>query len=134
METILVPVRFPLSEHSLRTLREAVELAEERDAELAILHVNLYQNSHEATRLDLKRAVEAEFGRLTNVRYLIDRAFIVEDQILEEIIAEDADVVVLGHKQLSRWRRAINRMLDDPDIAEYLKDHVDVEFVVVEPS
>lgn len=132
METVLVPVRYPLSEHSARTLSKAVEVAKERDAELLVLHVSLYQNGAEITRQDLKNAVEAEVGRLSNVRYLVDRAFIVEDQILKEIVSEDADIIVLGHKQLGRWRRAVNRMLDDPDIAEYLQQQVDAEFVIVE--
>lgn len=132
METVLVPVRYPLSEHSTRTLKKAVSIAEDRDAELLVLHVSLYQNGTEITRQELKTAVEAKVGRLTNVRYLVDRAFIVEDQILKEIIAEDADVVVLGHKQLGRWRRAVNNLLDDPDIAQYLQEQVDTEFVIVE--
>lgn len=134
METVLVPVRYPLSEHSARTLQRAVEIADERDAELVVLHVSLYQQGEGVTRHQLKSGVEAEVGRLSNARYLVDRAFIVEDQIMDEIIAEDADVVVLGHKQLAPWRRAINRLLDDPDIAEYLQENVDVEFVIVEAS
>lgn len=133
MSTVLVPVRFPLSDHSAHTLSKAIEVAEERDAELAVLHVNLYQNGEEVTRPQLKAAIEAEFGRLPNARYLVDRAFIVEDQIMDEIVAEDPDVVVLGHKQLGRWRRAVNRLLDDPDIAEYLQEHIDVEYVIVDP-
>ncbi len=132
MVIVLVPVRYPISSHSKGTLERAIKVAEERDAELVILHVDLYQDPQEVTRFDLKRAVESEFGRLPNARYLVDRAFIVEDQILEEIVAEDADVVVLGHKQLGRWRRAINRMVDDPDIAEYLQQQIDAEFVIVE--
>lgn len=134
MGTVLVPVRYPLSDHSKRTLKRAIEEATARDAELAVLHVNPYQAKHEVTRHQLKAAVEAVVGTQPAARYLVDRAFIVEDQILDEIIAEDADVVVLGHKQLGRWRRTVNRLLDDPDIAEYLQDQVDVEFVVVGPE
>ncbi|MFW6448912.1 MAG: universal stress protein [Halobacteriota archaeon] len=132
MTKVLVPVRYPLSPHSKRTLEKAIDEAEDREAELVVLHVSLYHHGDEVTRRELKAAVEGEFGRLPNARFLIDRAFIVEDQILEEIVAEDADVVVLGHKQLGRWRRAINRLVDDPDVAEYLQDKVDVEFVIVE--
>lgn len=132
METVLVPVRYPLSDHSIRTLSKAVEEANERDAELLVLHVNLYQNGTEVTRGELKAAVQAEVGPLSNVRYLVDRAFIVEEQILKEIVNEDADVVVLGHKQLGRWRRTVNQLLDDPDIAQYLQQQVDTEFIVVE--
>ncbi|MFP4589887.1 MAG: universal stress protein [Halobacteriales archaeon] len=132
MTTVLVPVRYPLTEHSRRTLEKAIDVAEDRGAELVVLHVSLYHYGEEVTGRELKAAVESEFGRLPNARFHVDRAFIVEDQILEEIVAEDADVVVLGHKQLGRWRRAINRLVDDPDVAEYLQDKVDVEFVIVE--
>lgn len=134
METVLVPVRYPLSSHSARTLRKAVEVADKRGAELIILHVDLYQNGSEVTRNDLKEAVQAEMGRIPNARYLVDRAFLVEEQILEEVVAEDPEIVVLGHKQLGRWRRALHRLRDDPDIAEYLQREVDTEFVIVEAS
>lgn len=133
MTTVLVPVRFPISEHSAHTLSKAIEVAEERDAELVVLHVNPYQNREEVSRYQLKSAVEERFGPLPYARFHVDRAFIVEDQIMDEIITEDPDVVVLGHKQLGRWRRAVNRLLDDPDIAEYLQEHIDVEYVIVNP-
>lgn len=132
METVLVPVRYPLSEHSARTLGRAVDVAEERDAELIVLHVDLYQEGHEVTRNDLKAAVESEVGHLPNARYLVDRAFLVEEQILEEVVAEEPDVVVLGHKQWGRWRGALHRLRNDPDIAAYLQREVDAEFVIVE--
>ena len=45
MSLVVVPVRYPPSSHSAATLREAVRVAEERDADLTILHVDLYQNS-----------------------------------------------------------------------------------------
>lgn len=132
METVLVPVRYPLSDHSARTLSEAVSVAQQRDAELIVLHVNLYQNGHVVTRNELKRAVEEEVGALPNARFLVDRAFLVEEQILEEVVAEEADVVVIGHKQLGRVRGALSRLRSDPDIADYLQREVDAEFVVVE--
>lgn len=133
METVLAPVRYPLSEHSRHTLSEAARIAEQRDAELTILHVNLYQNGERVTRSELKRAVEDELGPLSNTRYVVRRGFLVEETIVEEIAAENADVAVIGHKQLSRWRRTINRLLDDPDIAEYLKERVTCELIVIPP-
>ena len=131
MTTVLVPVRYPLSNHSASTLEKAVDLATELEAELIVLHVNLYQNGDHVTRTQLKRAVESVVGPLPFVRYSITQGFIVEETILEEIASEKADVVVIGHKQLSRWRRAFNRLVDDPDIADYLGKNVDCEVHVV---
>ena len=129
MTLVLVPVRYPLSEHSRATLSEAVSIAEERNASLTVLHVNLYQNSGHISRRDLKRAVEAAVGRFENARYLVRTGFLVEETILEEAIAEDADVVVIGEKQAGRWRRMIRRLVDDPDVERYLREELDSEVV-----
>lgn len=131
MSSVLVSVRYPLSEQSTRTLAEAVEVAGERELDLVVLHVDLYQNGRDITRRDLKREVEAELGHLPNARYLVVHGFIVEETILKEILNEQPDVVVLGHKQLSRWRETINRLFDDPNIANYLQQQLDCEFVIV---
>lgn len=134
MTTVLVPVRYPLSSHSARTLRRAVEIADDEDGELIVLHVNLFQNGRGVTRSELKRAVEGELGSpLSNARYSVTRGFLVEETILEEVASEAADVIVMGHKQIGRWRRAFNRLLNDPDVAEFVEDKVDCEVVVVRP-
>lgn len=133
METVLVPVRYPLSDHSIHTLSEARDIADERDAELIVLHVNLYQNGDRVTQRELKRAVEATLGTLSNGRYVVRRGFLVEEGILEELAAANADVAVIGQKQLGRWRRALNRLRSDPDIATYLRNRIDCEIVVVTP-
>ena len=125
MTRVVVPVRYPLSKHSKATLSVAVDAAEERDAELTVLHVDLYQDSHGVARADLKRAVEREFGSLDRTRYVVRRGFLVEETILEEIAAEAADVVVIGSKQTGRWRRMLRRFLDDPDIDTYLREKLD---------
>jgi len=41
MTLVVVPVRFPPSSHSEATLREAAKVAEDRDADLTVLHVDL---------------------------------------------------------------------------------------------
>lgn len=133
MKQVVVPVRYPLSDHSRATLTEAIEIAEEEDAALTVLHVNLYQNGRQVTRRQLKEAVEAEFGRIPNVRYSIRRGILVEESILEEIAAEDADVVVIGKKQAGRWRKTIRRLVDDPDIETFLREHLDCRVVTVSP-
>jgi nucleotide-binding universal stress UspA family protein len=133
MVTVLVPVRYPLSEHSQHTLSRAVETATERDGDLVVLHVDLYQNGDKIDRTELKRGIEREMGTLENVRYLVRRGFLVEETILEEIAAEDADVVVIGHKQLGRFRRTMRRLKRDPDIESYLRERVDCELLTVPP-
>ena len=125
MTRVVVPVRYPLSRHSKATLSEAVDVADERDAELTVLHVDLYQDSHGVTRAELKRAIEREFGSLERTRYVVRRGFLVEETILEEIAAEEADVVIIGSKQSGRWRRTLRRFLDDPDIDTYLREKLD---------
>jgi len=131
MSNVVVPVRYPLSKHSRQTLGQAIELANERDADLSVLHVDLYQSSHDVTRAELKRSVEDEFGKLPNAGYIARKGFLVEETILEEIANEDADVVVIGHKQEGRWRQMIRKLVSDPDIESYLRERLDCELVTV---
>lgn len=132
MTRVVVPVRYPLTRHSKKTLSEAIRIANERDAHLTVLHVDLYQDGRKVSRAELKRAVEAEFGPLDRVRYLIRRGFLVEETILEETVAEGADIVVIGSKQASRWRRTLSRFLDDPDIESFLTEKLDCTVVTVQ--
>lgn len=131
MTLVVVPVRFPPSSHSEATLREAVRVAEDRDADLTILHVDLYQNSGGVSRSNLKQAVEKLIGRIDRARYVVRRGFLVEETILEEIIAEDADVVVIGSKQAGRWRRMVQKLLSDPDIDSFLRGELDCTVITV---
>jgi nucleotide-binding universal stress UspA family protein len=131
MTLVVVPVRYPLSTHSTATLREAVRIGRERDADLTVLHVDLYQNSRGVSRAALKRAVERELGEIERARYIVRKGFLVEETILEEVAAEDADVVVIGSKQAGRWRRMLNRVLDDPDVESYLRDKLDCTVITV---
>ena len=133
MTQVVVPVRYPLTEHSRATLAEAIEIADQRDAALTVLHVNLYHNGHATSRRELKDAVESEFGRLPNARYVVRSGLLVEETILEEIAAEEADVVVIGKKQVSRWRQMIRRLIDDPDVEQYLRTELDCDVVTVSP-
>lgn len=134
MSLVVVPVRYPLSKHSRRTLERAIEVAREREAALTVLHVDLYQNGKKVTRLDLKNAVERAFGRLENTRYVVRTGFLVEESILDEVAAEQADAVVIGSKQASRLRRIFQRFTDNPDIDRYLRSHLDCEVITVESA
>lgn len=132
MTLVVVPVRYPLSRHSIATLSEAIRIADERDAALTVLHVDLYQDSHEVTRTDLKRAVQREFGVQPTARYVVRRGFLVEETILDEVAAEEADVVVIGAKQASRWRRTLQRLFSDPDVESYLREKLDATIITVD--
>ncbi|ELZ17564.1 MULTISPECIES: universal stress protein [Natrinema] len=134
MSLVVVPVRYPLSKHSRRTLERAIEIARSRDAALTVLHVNLYQNGKKVTRVDLKNAVEKAFGRIERARYVVRTGFLVEESILDEVAAEGADVVVIGSKQASRLRRIFQRFTDNPDIEQYLRRHLDCEVITVESA
>lgn len=131
MTQVIVPVRYPLSEHSQSTLAEAIQIVEEEAASLTILHINLHQSGKQVTRSQLKSAVEAEFGRIGNVRYAVRKGLFVEQAILEEIAAEEADVVVIGKKQVGRLRQVIHRLTDDPDIDSFLRSRLDCRVVTV---
>lgn len=133
MTLVVVPVRYPLSRHSRATLQRAIEVAEEHDADLTVLHVNLYQHDQSVTRTELKRAVEAVFGRLPRARYVVRPGFLVEETILDEVAAENADYVVIGRKQAGRWRRMIRQLIDDPDIEGFLRRELDCEIITASP-
>jgi nucleotide-binding universal stress UspA family protein len=133
MTLVVVPVRYPLSRHSRATLKRAIDVAEDHDADLTVLHVNLYQNDEDASRTELKNAVEAEFGRLPHARYVVRSGFLIEETILDEVAAEGADYVVIGRKQAGRWRRMVRRLIDDPDIEGFLRRELDCEVITASP-
>ncbi|MCQ4332472.1 universal stress protein [Natronomonas sp. F2-12] len=133
MTLVVVPVRYPLSQHSRATLKRAIDVAEERDAELTVLHVNLFQNDRDVSRTELKNAVEKEFGRLPRARYVIRSGFMIEETILDEVAAEGADYVVIGRKQAGRWRRMVRQLIDDPDIEGYLRRKLECEVITASP-
>lgn len=132
MSLVVVPVRYPLSEASKATLETAIQVAEEHDADLTVLHVNLYQHSHRVTRAELRDAVETEYGRLPRTRYAVSSGLLVEETILEEIVGLDADIVVIGKKQAGRWRSMVRRLTDDTDIERFLREELDCEVVTAE--
>lgn len=132
MALVVVPVRYPLTKHSRRTLERAIAVARDRDAALTVLHVDLYQNGKKVTRIDLKNAVEREFGRIENTRYVVRSGFLVEESILDEVAAEEADVVVIGSERASRLRRLFRRFTNNPDIERFLRDHLECEVITVE--
>jgi nucleotide-binding universal stress UspA family protein len=131
MTQAVVPVRYPLSENSRATLAEAIQIASERESLLTVLHVDLYQSEKQVTRSRLKQAVEREFDTPPDTRYSVRKGMLVEESILEEVAAEKADIVVIGQKQASRWRKMVRRLVGDPDIEAFLRDELDCQVVTV---
>lgn len=131
MTLVVVPVRYPLSKHSKATLRKAIDIAEERGGELTVMHVNTYQSNRRVTRAELRQATEEAFGPLPNARYAVREGFLVEETILDEVAAEGADVVVIGEKQTGRWRKMVRRLVDDPDVEQFLRESLDCQVITV---
>ncbi len=131
MTLVVVPVRYPLSKHSKATLKEAIRIAEEREGELTVLHVDLFQENRNVSRAQLKREVESELGWIERARYVVRQGFLVEETIMEEVAAENADVVVIGSKQAGRWRKMLNKLFQSPDVGKYLEDKLDCTVITV---
>lgn len=131
MTRVVAPVRYPLSEDSRRTLERAIEVADERDADLTLLHVDLYQTTQSVTRTDLRAAIVREYGHVPRARYVVRRGFLVEETILDEAASEGADVVVIGGRQTGRFRRLLRRIFDGPEVDRYLAQRLDCEVVTV---
>lgn len=131
MARLVVPVRYPLTNRSKRTLLEAFSVAHDYDADITVLHVNLYQNSRNITQTDLQGAIEAEFGYDPHTEYVVRTGFLVEETIIDEVIGENADIVVVGQTTPSRRRRILQRMLSRSDIETALRDHLDCTVITV---
>lgn len=129
----LVPLRYPLQERSVGTLRRALELADEHEnAHLYILHVNLIHENEHVEREALVRAVEREFGSLDDATYHVRDAFLLEEAILYEAVQQDADYVVIGKDTRARWRQILTHRLDlDIDLEAFLQHHLNATLVVV---
>lgn len=131
MARLIVPVRYPLTRRSKRTLSEAFSIARDREAEMTVLHVNLYQNGRSVTQAELRGAVQAEFGRLPGTQYVVRAGFLLEETIIDEILGENADLVVVGESTTSRWRRLLRRVFSTADVETALREQLDCPVVTV---
>lgn len=123
---VLVPIRYPLTDQSTRTLDHAARLARETDAaELLVLHVNLFQAGDHTSIGEIERAVASIIDDFP-AAVLVRRGFLLEEILLEEATRLDADVIVLGENQQPAWRRIFSRLLgNEPDLAAFLDDRTD---------
>lgn len=132
---LLVPIRYPLTKNSRKTLERAAEIKHEEDTEkpvnVHILHVDLIQDSKEVRREDLRREVGSEFD--FDAVYIVRRGFLVEETILEEAGRKGVDMVLIGKTRSSRLRRVFDRLINNnPDIETFLKDNLNVTIEVVD--
>jgi nucleotide-binding universal stress UspA family protein len=133
----LVPVRYPLTKNSRRTVERALELRREAEAEgegadLVFLHVNLFQEENHASRKELRREIESEFD-VTGASYTVRKGFLVEETILEEAASQETDVIVIGRTRSGRLRRALRRLVrNDPDVETFLRENLDVRIEVAD--
>lgn len=131
MARLIVPVRYPLTRRSKRTLSEAFSIARDHEAEITVLHVNLYQNGRSVTQAELRGAVQAEFGRPPGTQYVVRAGFLLEETIIDEILGENADLVVVGESTTSRWRRLLRRVFATADVETALRERLDCPVVTV---
>ena len=131
--TILVPIRYPLTDQGARTLAAAGRMAHEHaPADLRVLHVNLLQKGSNTQTTELTQAISTT---LDDVEALVStrQGFLVEEIILEEATQIDADVIVVGTNQRAIWRRVLSRLLgNDTEVGAYLRDHTPNEIEILE--
>ena len=133
MHTILVPIRYPLTEQSAQTLEFAVDSANAHDsAQLLVLHVDLLHQGKRVRTDEIKQAIEPIIGS-TAAAVLVQRGFLLEDVILDEVRHNDVDEIIIGKNQQSSWRRLFNRLTGrNPAIASALQDQTTNPIKVVE--
>lgn len=135
--TILVPIRYPLTDKSARTLAAAGRLAHDHaPANLIVLHVNLYQTADNTKTEELTRAISSTLDGV-EASVITRRGFLVEEVILDEATQIDADIVVVGADQRATWRSILSRLLgNEPAVGSFLRDHSteDIEILEVDAA
>jgi nucleotide-binding universal stress UspA family protein len=106
MSAVVVPIRYPLSPQSTATLETARAKAETRDTVLSVTHVARSATGQRIPRDTLKHAVETAIGPLPDARYVSRSGMLVE-----EMAAQEVDIVVIGAQQGGRWRQLLRRLL-----------------------
>lgn len=131
-QTILVPIRYPLTAQSRRTLESAAELASaDESAHLIILHVNLLHRGKPVRTNGVKRAIEPVIEPAT-ATVLVRRGFILEDVILDEALHRDVDVIVIGESRRPPWKRWLGRVLGhDQAVVSTLEEQTTGQIEVV---
>lgn len=131
--TILVPVRYPLTAQSERTLAAAGRLTREyAPADLTVLHVDLYQRGRSVQNGEVARAVSSTLDGV-EASVTIREGFLVEEVILEEATQLHADIVVVGENQQAGWRNILSRLLrTNPDVSVFLRENARATTKIIE--
>lgn len=131
--TILVPIRYPITDYGSRTLTAAKQLAQKHaPADLLVLHVNLFQNNENIQIDEITRAI-APILNGTESSVIIRRGFLVEEIILEEATRFDADIIVIGKNQKAVWRRVLSQLTgNELAVTSFLQENVNDQIDVVE--
>lgn len=131
--TVLVPIRYPLTDESARTLDAAGGIAADHDdVEVVVVHVDRFQNNEDTETAELSRAIRAVLDDV-DTAVITRRGFFVEEVLLEEAQALEADVIVVGASRRARWRRVVRRLLgNDPAVGTYLRQETPDDVEVVE--
>lgn len=131
---ILVPIRYPLTVHSTRTLEFAQQLAQEQaeEAHMYVLHVNLFHYYEDVKKEEIRQAIKPILNK-TPITVLTRQGFLVEETILDEASKLEIDIIVIGENQHTWWRRLLARLFNSgPSISSYLQEntgHIDVNVV-----
>lgn len=122
--TILVPIRYPLTDASSQTLGAAGRLAQDHaPAYIRVLHVNLYQNGDHTQTRELAHAISSTLDDV-EASVTTRQGFLVEEVILEEALEIGADIIVTGADQRALWRKFLSRVFGTtPAISTYLSDN-----------
>lgn len=131
--TILVPIRYPLTDASSRTLAVAGRLAHERvPADLTVLHVNLMQANGDIQTRELTQAISSVLDDV-EASVITRRGFLVEEVILTEATHLGADVIVIGANRKSTWRQYLSQLIgNEPNVNSFLRENTAGEVEIVE--
>ncbi|MEE8168736.1 MAG: hypothetical protein V3T58_07690 [Candidatus Hydrothermarchaeales archaeon] len=134
MRKILVPLRYPITQRGVRTLKKALEAAPEADTVLIVYHINLLYEDNKITKRMLQREVEEEVpevNALPKVTYSVENSYLLDESILKKISLSKIDTVIMGKSMVPRWRRFI-KFWSGYKITDEIKKAADCKVIVVQ--
>ncbi|WP_336022823.1 universal stress protein [Halobellus salinisoli] len=133
LTTILVPIRYPLTDQSAQTLAAAGRLAHNhKPADLRVLHVNLYQTGDNTQTRELTQAISSTLDGV-EASVTTRQGFLVEEVILEEATQIDTDIIVVGANQQATWQKLLSRLLQNgPAVGTFLRENTTAGTEVLE--
>ncbi|WP_226041445.1 universal stress protein [Natrinema sp. DC36] len=128
----MVPIRYPLTGTSIRTLEHANDLVKSEDiSEVYVLHINIFQNGENYNRYEISRAI-SPFFEDCNPTVVTRNGFLVEKLIATEAIDIGADIIVIGENKNPTWKRVLSRIFgNNPDVGSYLREQTPAKVTVV---